>query len=60
MDNASKSSSTGCWAISRALAGHVDPGEAFRATAVEIETLIPHAHMDVAVSARRRPQPCLL
>src|SRR3954465_1348890 len=36
-------------AISRALAGHVDPGEAFRATAVEIETLLPHAHMDVAV-----------
>jgi hypothetical protein len=36
-------------AISRALAGHVDPGQAFRATAVEIETLIPHAHMDVAV-----------
>jgi signal transduction histidine kinase len=36
-------------AISRALAGHVDPGAAFRATAVEIETLIPHAHMDVAV-----------
>ena len=36
-------------AISRALAGHVDPGQAFRATAVEIETLIPHAHIDVAV-----------
>ena len=36
-------------AIARALAGHVDPGQAFRATAVEIETLIPHAHMDVAV-----------
>jgi signal transduction histidine kinase len=36
-------------AISRALAGHVDPGSAFRATAVEIEALIPHAHMDVAV-----------
>src|SRR4051812_12112319 len=36
-------------AISRALAGHVDPGEAFRATAVEIETLIPYAHMNVAV-----------
>jgi signal transduction histidine kinase len=36
-------------AISRALAGHVDPGAAFRATAAEIQTLIPHAHMDVAV-----------
>lgn len=36
-------------AISRALAGHVDPGAAFRATAAEIEALIPHAHMDVAV-----------
>ena len=36
-------------AISRALAGHVDPAQAFRATALEIETLIPHAHMDVAV-----------
>jgi signal transduction histidine kinase len=36
-------------AISRALAGHVDPGQAFRATAVEIETLIPHSHIDVAV-----------
>ena len=36
-------------AISRALAGHIDPGAAFRATAVEIGTLIPHDHMDVAV-----------
>lgn len=36
-------------AISRALAGHVDPGAAFRATATEIAALIPHAHMDVAV-----------
>ena len=36
-------------AISRALAGHVDPAQAFRATAVEIETLIPHAHIDVGV-----------
>ena len=36
-------------AISRALAGHVDPGAAFRATAAEIQTLIPHAHMDIAV-----------
>jgi signal transduction histidine kinase len=36
-------------AISRALAGHIDPGEAFRATAVEIGKLIPHDHMDVAV-----------
>jgi len=37
------------FAISRALAGHIDPGAAFRATAVEIRTLIPHDHMDVAV-----------
>ncbi|MBS0444478.1 MAG: GAF domain-containing protein [Proteobacteria bacterium] len=36
-------------AISRALAGHVDPGAALRATAAEIAALIPHAHMDVAV-----------
>ncbi|GLS21861.1 ATPase [Labrys miyagiensis] len=36
-------------AISRALAGHTNPGEAFRATAVEIGKLIPHDHMDVAV-----------
>jgi hypothetical protein len=36
-------------AISRALAGHIDPGAAFRATAVEIGTLIPHDHIDVAV-----------
>lgn len=35
--------------ISRALAGHIDPGEAFRATAAEIGTIIPHDHMDVAV-----------
>ncbi|THD48421.1 MAG: ATPase [Bradyrhizobium sp.] len=36
-------------AISRALAGHIDPGAAFRATAVEIGKLIPHDHMDIAV-----------
>jgi signal transduction histidine kinase len=36
-------------AISRALAGHIDPGEAFRATAAEIGTIIPHDHMDVAI-----------
>lgn len=36
-------------AISRALAGHIDPGAAFRATAEEIATLIPHDHMDVAI-----------
>ena len=49
MDSASPVLLDRLLAISRALAGHVDPGEAFRATAVEIETLIPHAHMDVAV-----------
>ncbi|RUZ79062.1 ATPase [Mesorhizobium sp. M7A.F.Ca.US.006.01.1.1] len=36
-------------AISRALAGHIDPGTAFRATAIEIGSLIPHDHMDLAV-----------
>jgi len=36
-------------AISRALAGHIDPGTAFRATAIEIGTVIPHDHMDLAV-----------
>jgi hypothetical protein len=36
-------------AISHALAGHIDPGEAFRATAAEIGTIIPHDHMDVAI-----------
>ncbi|RUU78589.1 histidine kinase [Mesorhizobium sp. M7A.F.Ca.MR.362.00.0.0] len=36
-------------AISRALAGHIDPGTAFRATAIEIGTLIPHDHIDLAV-----------
>jgi signal transduction histidine kinase len=36
-------------AISRALAGHIDPGAAFRATAVEIGKLIPHDHMDIVV-----------
>src|SRR5690348_5951680 len=36
-------------AISRALAGHIEPGAAFRATAEEIATLIPHDHMDAAI-----------
>jgi len=36
-------------AISHALAGHIDAGEAFRATAAEIATIIPHDHMDVAI-----------
>jgi signal transduction histidine kinase len=36
-------------AISRALAGHIDPGAAFRATAAEIGKLIPHDHMDIVV-----------
>ncbi|RVC62134.1 ATPase [Mesorhizobium sp. M4B.F.Ca.ET.088.02.2.1] len=36
-------------ASSRALAGHIDPGSAFRATAIEIGTLIPHDHIDLAV-----------
>ncbi|MEP6564601.1 MAG: histidine kinase [Mesorhizobium sp.] len=36
-------------AISQALAGHIDPGSAFRATAIEIGTLIPHDHVDLAV-----------
>ncbi|OQM74215.1 GAF domain-containing sensor histidine kinase [Manganibacter manganicus] len=36
-------------AISHALSGHIDPGEAFRATAIEIGTIIPHDHMDVAI-----------
>mgnify|MGYP001062263692 FL=1 len=36
-------------AISHALAGHIDPGEAFGATAAEIGTIIPHDHMDVAI-----------
>ena len=35
--------------ISRAFAGHIDPAAAFRAIAVEIETLLPHDHMDIAV-----------
>jgi signal transduction histidine kinase len=46
-------------AIARALAGHIDPGAAFRATAVEIGTLIPHDHMDVAVLLHdRRSHAC--
>jgi len=36
-------------AISQALAGHIDPGAAFRATAKEIATLVPYDHMDVAI-----------
>ena len=36
-------------AISHALAGHIDPGAALSATAVEIGRLIPHDHMDIAV-----------
>jgi signal transduction histidine kinase len=36
-------------AISRALAGQIDPGAALNATADEIGTLIAHDHMDVAV-----------
>ena len=36
-------------AISRALAGHIDPGAALRATAAEIGSLLPHDHMDVAM-----------
>ncbi|MDE1992851.1 MAG: GAF domain-containing protein [Rhizobiaceae bacterium] len=35
--------------ISRAFAGHIDPATAFRAIAVEVETLLPHDHMDIAV-----------
>lgn len=36
-------------AISRAFAGHIDPGAALRATATEIFKLLPHDHIDVAV-----------
>jgi len=39
----------GLLAISRALAGHIDPGAAFRATAAEIGKVVPHDHIDVAV-----------
>jgi signal transduction histidine kinase len=35
--------------ISRAFAGHIEPAAAFRAIAVEVETLLPHDHMDIAV-----------
>jgi signal transduction histidine kinase len=35
--------------ISRAFAGHIDPAAALRAIAVEVETLLPHDHMDIAV-----------
>lgn len=46
-------------AISRALAGHIDTGTAFRATAIEIGTLIPHNHIDLAVlSHDRRMHAC--
>jgi signal transduction histidine kinase len=46
-------------AISRALAGHIDPGSAFRATAIEIGTLIPHDHIDLAVlSQDKRRHAC--
>jgi signal transduction histidine kinase len=36
-------------AISRAFSGYIDVGAAFRATASEIGTLLPHDHMDIAV-----------
>ncbi len=36
-------------AISRAFAGHIEAGAAFRATATEIFKLLPHDHIDVAV-----------
>ncbi len=46
-------------AISRAFAGHIDPGAAFRATASEIGSLVPHDHMDVAVLLHdRRSHAC--
>ncbi|KAA0697246.1 ATPase [Neorhizobium sp. P12A] len=35
--------------ISRAFAGHTDPGAALGEVAVEIRTLLPHEHMDIAV-----------
>lgn len=35
--------------VSRALAGHTDPGEAFRATADEIRQLISYDHIDIAL-----------
>lgn len=45
--------------IARALAGHIDPGAAFRATAAEIGELIPHDHIDVAVLLHdRRKHAC--
>ena len=40
--------------ISQALAGHTDPGEAFRATAAELRQLIPFDHIDIAVMSRDR------
>ncbi|NMA99180.1 MAG: GAF domain-containing protein [Phyllobacteriaceae bacterium] len=36
-------------AISQALAGQTEPGEAFRATAAEVSQLIPYDHIDIAV-----------
>lgn len=46
-------------AIARALAGHIDPGAAFRATAAEIGELISHDHIDVAVLLHdRRKHAC--
>ncbi|OAM79676.1 GAF domain-containing sensor histidine kinase [Devosia elaeis] len=35
--------------VSHALAGHTDPGEAFRATAEEIRQLISYDHIDIAL-----------
>lgn len=39
-------------AISRAFSGYIDVGAAFRATADEIGTLLPHDHMDIAILLR--------
>ncbi len=45
--------------ISRALAATSIPVRAFRATAIEIGTLIPHNHIDLAVlSHDRRMHAC--
>lgn len=38
--------------ISRAFSGYIDVGAAFRATADEIGTLLPHDHMDIAILLR--------
>lgn len=40
--------------ISQALAGHTDPGEAFRATAAELGQLIAFDHIDIAVMSPDR------